>query len=199
MVLKGSTAPTSYIPYGYKLPLTSAEQGVDIYLGEVQTTRRIKKLVLMGEETYDQYNYQGTKGIYVGDALNTSYLRADGFCSHYPVYPRGGVNTLWIGVNNNSLYFIGILDILGISSVSDFKSYLAAQYAAGTPVTVWYVLVEPETAVVNEPLMKIGDYADTVSMEQAGVSIPTIEGTTVINYDGTPKPSQMYVKYQRKD
>ena len=31
---KGSTAPTSYIPYGYKLPLTSAGQDVDIYLGD---------------------------------------------------------------------------------------------------------------------------------------------------------------------
>jgi hypothetical protein len=43
--------------------------------------------------------------------------------------------------------------------------------------------------------MKIGDYADTVTMEQAGVSIPTSRGSTVIDYDGTTKPSQMYVKY----
>ena len=28
--------------------------------------------------------------------------------------------------------------------------------------------------------------------------IPTIDGTTVIDYDGTPKPSQMYVKYKDK-
>lgn len=27
--------------------------------------------------------------------------------------------------------------------------------------------------------------------------IPTIDGTTIIDYDGTPKPSQMYVKYRR--
>ena len=34
MFVKGSTAPTSYIPYGYKLPLTSADQDVDIYIGD---------------------------------------------------------------------------------------------------------------------------------------------------------------------
>lgn len=34
MLTAGSTAPTSYIPYGYKLPLTSAGQDVDIYIGD---------------------------------------------------------------------------------------------------------------------------------------------------------------------
>ena len=33
MFVEGSTAPTSYIPYGYKLPLTSAGQGVNVYIG----------------------------------------------------------------------------------------------------------------------------------------------------------------------
>jgi hypothetical protein len=77
-----------------------------------------------------------------------------------------------------------------------FKQWLAAQYANGTPVTVWYVLAEPETGIVNEPLMKIGDYADTISMEQAGVQIPTLNGQTVIDVDTTLKPSEVYIKYQ---
>lgn len=34
MAFKGSTAPSTYIPYGYKLPLTSAGQDVDIYIGD---------------------------------------------------------------------------------------------------------------------------------------------------------------------
>lgn len=83
-------------------------------------------------------------------------------------------------------------------TLSDFKSYLAAQYAAGTPVTIWYVLAEPETGIVNEPLMKIGDYADTIDGAQAAVQIPTVAGTTVIDYDGEPKPSEMYIKYRRR-
>lgn len=32
--VEGSIAPESYIPYGYKLPLTSAGQGVNIYIGD---------------------------------------------------------------------------------------------------------------------------------------------------------------------
>lgn len=34
MLVAGSTAPTSYIPYGYKLPLTSGNTPVDIYIGD---------------------------------------------------------------------------------------------------------------------------------------------------------------------
>ena len=42
----------------------------------------------------------------------------------------------------------------------------------------------------------VGDYADTVSMEQAGVDIPTNNGNTVIDVETTLKPSEMYIKYQ---
>lgn len=34
MLVEGSIAPTSYIPYGYKLPLTSGSTPVDIYIGD---------------------------------------------------------------------------------------------------------------------------------------------------------------------
>lgn len=34
MIVEGSTAPTSYEPYGYKLPLTSGSTPVDIFLGD---------------------------------------------------------------------------------------------------------------------------------------------------------------------
>ena len=78
------------------------------------------------------------------------------------------------------------------STVAELKSYLATQYAAGTPVIIWYVLETPETAVVNEPLRKIGDYADTVS----GITIPTIAGTNTIDVDTTLKPSEVSVNYK---
>ena len=81
-------------------------------------------------------------------------------------------------------------------AVVDFKSYLAQQYTNGTPVTVWYVLATETTGIVNEPLRKIGDYADTVSYEQSQVSIPTLHGNTVIDVETTLKPSQMYIKYK---
>jgi hypothetical protein len=80
-------------------------------------------------------------------------------------------------------------------NIDDFKSYLAAQYAAGTPVTVWYVLAEPETAIVNEPLAKIGDYADELSSADAGVTITTTEGQNTLTVDTDLQPSEMTITY----
>jgi hypothetical protein len=75
-----------------------------------------------------------------------------------------------------------------------FKQWLAAQYASGTPVTVWYVLATPETGIINEPLHKIGDYADTISYAQSGVEISTTKGFNTITTDTTVLPSNIEVK-----
>ena len=188
----GDVPPDHYIPYGYKLPLTSAGQGVDIYLGEVQTTRRIKKLVLTGEEDWHKSSvYIGSASVYLRDIAPNAVPFSPIVCTHLGnktlpyQYGNGRIdeNSLSLWLFNKSV------------TITDFKSYLAAQYAAGTPVTVWYVLAEPETGILNEPIRKIGDYADTVSMEQAGVSIPTSKGSTTLDVDTTIKPSNVYIKY----
>jgi hypothetical protein len=91
----------------------------------------------------------------------------------------------------SSAYRLYIRDS-SISSVNDLKSWLAAQYANGTPVTIWYVLATPETAAINEPLMKIGNYADTLSN---AASIPTTEGANSITVDTTVQPSEFTVTW----
>ena len=137
---------------------------VRIYLGEVETTRRIKKLVLTGNE-----NWSTSKETYYISVTNYYKLYDIGtnltICSHFEdrqelvvpdgYYCLGGLldgntNTKW---NGNILFNPKPL----ITTKQDWVNYLAAQYAAGTPVTVWYVLAEPTTGIVNEPLMKIGN------------------------------------------
>lgn len=58
------------------------------------------------------------------------------------------------------------------------------------------MLATEETGIVNEPLMRIGDYADTVSYEQAGVQIPTARGTNTLDVLTDVKPSNVYLKYK---
>jgi len=198
MLVEGSTA-LPYEPYGYKLPILSNSTVTNIYLGEVETTRRIKKLVLTGTE--DWRNQFGVS-LFNGMGLLNTHPFIIGFVSyssHYVYNPiqtgfNDGLKNGEFGLQRGANYNLFFKDTR-FTRADDFKFYLAAQYAAGTPVTIWYVLAEPEIGIVNEPIMKIGDYADTVSMEQAGVSIPTNNGSTVIDYDGALKPSQMYIKY----
>lgn len=170
-----------------------------IYLGEVETERKVKKLAFDGTE-----DWHVTSGIFYLDSINPDYMRAAGevthMCSHFPASKQVSsaayveTNTLAFG---SSIYSQRVYcTYTGVSTVVDFKAYLSAQYAAGTPVCVWYVLAEPTTGIVNEPIRKIGTYADTLSMEQAGVSIPTIEGSNVIDVLTTLKPSEVYIKYK---
>lgn len=199
MLNTGSTA-LPYEPYGVKIPISSANTTTPVYLGEVETTRKIRKLVLTGEENIwkKSSTYQGSFYNALLDTPSTTILIV---CSHavytsqisYTAYVYGkcAVDATPGQAQKNLNLFLGEPSW----SVNDFQQYLAAQYANGTPVTVWYVLATEGTAVVNEPLMKIGDYADTLSMEQAGVSIPTADGSTTLDVETTVKPSEVYIKY----
>lgn len=208
-VQDGTPTPESPVPVvgcgtdtagEWTLPLTVNGTEYPIYLGTVPTTRRVKKLVLTGEENITLYTYLGRHGVAVNNMLEKNYNRAKGICTHYPVFSGDmAANVLWIGVNNRVLYFIAILDTLGITTADEFKSFLAAQYANGTPVTVWYVLAEPETAVVNDPLMKIDNYADTINLSQSGIDIPVIEGDNVLTINTDVPPSETYIKYNGKE
>lgn len=205
MLVLGSTAPQTYIPYGYKLSILSNSTVTNIYLGEVETTRRIKKLVLTGTET--MYT-SGSTAVRTGVLfmVNTYFKGATtGLCNILEWKPKSSYTSSdynRIVLSNDpsteptsSFYLSLDNSLLPEASLNGVKTYLKQQYANGTPVTVWYVLAEPETGIVNEPLMKIGDYADTVDSTQTNVQIPTSAGTTVIDYNGTTKPSQMYIKY----
>jgi hypothetical protein len=171
---------------------------VRIYLGEVQTTRKIRKLVLDGTENFS--NQYGTNlfSVVIQPLGKISFFNS--YCTHYKYNPvQTGLNTN----TQNGEYALQVQSTQSLlafkdtaySSAADFKAYLTAQYAAGTPVCVWYALAEPETGIVNEPLMRIGDYADTLSKSQAGVNIPTNNGSTTVDVDTTLKPSEVYIKY----
>ena len=198
MLNSGSTA-LPYEPYGFEISISSAGQTTPVYLGEVETTRKIKKLVLDGTENWltSQENYY----ISVVNYYNLYDIGTNlTICSHFEdrqelvvpdgYYGLGGLldgntNTKW---NGNIVFNPKPL----ITTLRDWMNYLAAQYAAGTPVCIWYVLATEETAVVNEPLMRIGDYADTLS----NVSIPVTAGGDTLSVGTTVQPSEITVNYK---
>lgn len=180
---------------GYKIPISSANTTTPVYLGEVQSTRQIKQLVLTGEEDITTGSVIGQYSLKMGSVmLPTRFV-----CSHYPYKPsyQGSgfpyvrqvtsytTTIIWFELDRSYAEDIP-------SGLTKFKAYLAQQYANGTPVCVWYVLATPETAVVNEPLRKIGDYADEVS----GITIPTIAGANTISVGTTLQPSEVSVNYK---
>lgn len=176
----------------YKIPISSGGVTTNIYLGSTQMVRQIKKLVLTGDE-YWVYQANNLRFVMTINNIVVSGLRATPFfCTHYiPISDGRPIEDVPL----NAAYLAAVMTntatlnikIDTYTTAADFKAYLAAQYANGTPVTVWYVLATPETAAVNEPLMKIGTYADTLSN---AASIPTTEGANSITVDTAVQPSE---------
>ena len=194
MMVEGST-PQTYEPYGqYKIPILNGSQTTNVYLGEVQTTRKIKKYEFTGQEDWNITNNERVLYTALVDHLTSNELIC--YCSHYKSIANVDVSSVSALSNgecafNNSLRWFYIKDN-NYNDASVFKTYLQQQYANGTPVTVWYILAEPTTGVVNEPLRKIGNYADEVS----DVSIPIIAGANTLSIDTTVQPSEVTATYK---
>lgn len=177
----------------YKIPILTPQGSAVNYLGNINSRRLVKKVVLTGTETEDTLIMQSTNMFYVKINSTVPLNTGNCLCTHY-------VNNqvLNVQMNNGEIKqdrtsawgeTSGVIVIkdTSISTLEGFKSFLAAQYAAGTPVTIWYVISLPEISVVNEPLMKIGDYSDSISNAAA---IPTTDGANQISIDTTVQPSE---------
>ncbi len=187
MVAESSEA-IPFEPYGqFKIPISNGQQTTNIYLGSTQTVRQIKKVVFDGTETWGA---TGAGIIYYGAI--SDYIRTEAItcaCSHFQAVTNRTTSST--SIDNSVCFGIGEYNRIFIkcqyTTDTDFKQFLAQQYANGTPVTIWYILATDTTAAVNEPLMKIGNYADTLSNATA---IPTTEGANSITVDTTVQPSE---------
>ena len=152
----GSTAPTTYTPYiGQTNTLTLPET---VYGGEVDTVTG------EGKETWKTLTLDGTENWIKWESSNTVLL-ANAFgdrrsidlkaiCSHImttkSIVP-------WVDLVNRMQVVdnaIGVNIAGKTEDVETWKSYLAAQYAAGTPVQICYVPAKhvPFTATGAQPL-----------------------------------------------
>ena len=152
--------------------------GIDTYkdtlnLATGACTRAIKKLVLTGQENWSVSS--GAMVYYVND-LVSDYLheaKKVTVCSHYntQVNTNSASNVL-----DNTLCFRNSSDRLYINSpthtsITDFTTFLQQQYAAGTPVTVWYVLATPTTETIAVPTGLSG--TEEGYLTQSGTPTPT--------------------------
>lgn len=163
----------------WTIPFTNAGQTIPVYLGEVPTVRRVGKVVLTGEENWVEPTTSSYTHVY--RLTIEGYLRVNAnipFCTHYTgIAPVAGTSLLenlqtafLISSSGNNYFYIRNDSI---ATPEDFKSYLASEYAAGHPVTIWYVLANETTTISNEPLCKISTYADELTTIQVhGLSAP---------------------------
>ena len=190
----------------WTVPITCAGQTVPVYLGEVPTVRKIRKQVLTGRETFNKNSSSATDYLYYasrGAILPSSISKTPVVCSHLQVVataPTGGNTGISTENNFNVVYINFGADVMNAqvsgNTVEGLKEYLASEYQAGHPVTIWYVLASEQTGIVNEPLCKIGDYADELHSIDAGVSIPTAKGNNVLTIYTPIQPREMTITFK---
>ena len=199
MLNTGSTA-LPYQPPGYKIPILSGNTTTNEYLGQVQSTRRIRELVLTGEEDWGR-TASGCFYITRSSGAPTDYLSVQEtttVCSHFATIANL-TSTQYVTDRSVCFYYYSgtqstrelYLRYNDMADVTALKTYLQQQYANGTPVTVWYILATPTTGIVNEPIRLIGTYADSVSVS----GIPTTGTAEQFDVDTTLKPSEVQLTY----
>lgn len=148
---KGTTA-TTYAPYTGQtatltLPRTIYGGTVDTVSSEGQETRKL--LTLDGTEKWmvsGKFLDNKTDWYYVSskipNAVNAVPQKGNEICSHYPHADVANTNTA-----QGCAIVWGAIRVRWGDTIPDdadaWKAYLAAQYAAGTPVQIAYKLAEP--------------------------------------------------------
>lgn len=180
-LVPGTTAPTAYTPYqgdtlALALPSTIYGGSLDAVTGAGE--QKWGLATFDGSEAWTIGGLAADKGdwYYVSpkivDAINDSPKSGNEICSHYPHYDVANNNTgkgcalVW------GAFRVRWGDIIP-ESTDAWKSYLAAQYAAGTPVQIAYKLAEPVPfqAAGNGPIMPIPGETNTVITDADTVTI----------------------------
>lgn len=191
MLNSGSRA-LPYEPFGYKIPLSSNGTAltpmylsnqlmkigdtVDSLASSGTVTYNVKKVIFTGEETWTIAEKTSS------NRFATSPLISDGD----PTTVMMSTHLTWGGFNANdgqdgtvSGTSGGIFRMYLWRSLTleNFVQWLKDEYAAGTPVTVYYVLATPTTETVTAP------------------SITTTSGLNTIDVNTTVKPSEISLTY----
>ena len=148
-------------------------------------TRNVGIKVLDGTENWQSAG--NNTGVYIklGDA--GSFVAGIGYCTHSIINPNGP-NVVDMNQNEFCLYSNGNMSFknahtTGANNTTVWTNYLAAQYAAGTPIIVVYALTTSTTETVT------GQFLSKSPVTYAG-SLTGLTGTVTETSHTVPTPAQ---------
>ena len=184
MLVSGTTNPTTYTPYigqtnTLTLPETVYGGEVDAVTGEGQDTW--KMLTLDGAEPWVrnrdwQIGGRNSYRIYNADIGAKIELNSPAICSHFPTAKYiSATNTVDLSgscICKGKNSFAVILDDANLETVDKWKTYLAEQYSAGSPIQVAFYkeTITPITATGAQPLQALAG-TNTVLTDADSVTV----------------------------
>ena len=159
----------------------NASDYIDLETGQV--VRNIKTFEFTSNTNLTTYTWNNKVGVYAYIGLDNAYSRIPGLSNRNNVFVSSldAETSMWIGVNNRNLFWLGILDYLGFeddettTAVEKLKAWLA-----NNPTYVYYATSTPDyTETVNIPEFNITSDYTTVEVltEVAPSSIEAAVGS----------------------
>jgi len=150
---------------------------VDVVAGTV--TRRVRMKVLTGEESVGLVSAATYYGrIRVDDPQMPTAARNQAVSTHFVWvegrYPERTLGSVWCGWFGGEQYLYFTPTDQTLNTGEKIKAWLAAQYAAGTPVIIWYPLATPTTESIAPQALRTVD-GTTVVSSSAGAVSATVE------------------------
>ena len=187
-VEKGETA-TAYEPY-YDGGTATAEMLLKVgdYQDEQEilsgaVTRKVGVLVLDGTEAWSATG--DTYGVALKQVDYGYVDKVPVICSHFAYSSNSSTTQTDVICNRSGNFGLRILANSTImpnastpaNRITDFRTWLADQYAAGTPVTVYYPLETPTTESVAGQTLQVQDGDNIVEITQASIDGLELEVT----------------------
>lgn len=197
MLIRGTSLPTTYEPYGYKVPVVVSGKNLfnEITYQEavtnsgniVDSTTRIRSDYIDVDEN-ETYTCSSNLKIRIIYAYNNEYNKV-GRIYDGPLGKNVVTFVIPIGATKIMIAFMDAGDPNNDITPNDF---LWGQLEKGSIATDYEPYHEPTTTNIylDEP---IGEN-ESISLSDTNVDIPTIEGTNVLTVDTTVQPSNVYVK-----
>lgn len=166
MIVSGTTVPTSYTPYNVStntLTLPETVYGGEAYAESGEGQGTWKMLTLDGTEPWVKHvdwNIGGRNAYRVNNAdIGAKIeLNSPAICSHFPSAKYiSATNTVDLSgscICKGKKSFVVILDDANLETVDKWKTYLAEQYSAGSPIQVAFSkgTITPFTATGAQPI-----------------------------------------------
>ena len=179
MIELGSSA-TAYEPYSgtdYAMSLSATMYSSSVYADTYDAvsgveTHNIGKKVFDGTETWSLLSTGSTYNIFIIAIAGKAQVLGSSTCSHFITdvsdYNAGGLGTISDRVANT---YISLAVATTITTPADMKAWIAAQYAAGKPVTVMYKLASPTTTQHTAQTIPQPSLTANITADGAAVSV----------------------------
>lgn len=153
----GMTSETVYIDepiFGFGEVYTDAILKYEEYFYS-GVSRRFRKVVLDGTEDFLRYATTNPRAYLEITGATIEDGKISVMCSHYQARANGGLTAVTSYPSGSiawrtALNQLTIIDS-DITSLDDFKAFLAQEYANGTPVTIWYAAQQNQVEEIDLP------------------------------------------------